>query len=194
MSILTTRRSLAILVAASTLLVSALSLASQADASAIYACVKKKSGTARFVTKKAKCKKGESKISWNNEGPAGKPGANGATGATGAKGETGVKGETGPPPTSLWAVVSAGAELSRGGGGAVSAAQPFGVGTYEVVFNRDVSKCSYVATIGNTGAGNPPVGEIGVAQRLSNPDAVYLQTYNIKAEKENEPFHLAVFC
>jgi hypothetical protein len=93
MSILSTRRQGAVLVVLGALLLSALSLAAQANASTIYACVKKKTGAARIVNQKLKCKKGESKLSWNTEGPAGKNGSNGANGSNGI----GSEGPAGQP-------------------------------------------------------------------------------------------------
>ncbi len=68
----------------------------QAEASTIYACVKKKSGSARFVKKSAKCRKGETKISWSSQGPAGKNGAPGPAGAPGLQGGVGQTGPQGP--------------------------------------------------------------------------------------------------
>jgi hypothetical protein len=95
MSIATNRRAVAVLTALGALLLAAFAAAPQAEASTIYACVKKKSGTARFVTKKTKCKKGETKVSWNTEGLAGKNGANGTNGATGKEGTAGKEGSPG---------------------------------------------------------------------------------------------------
>lgn len=92
MSIQTTRRVAALPAVVGALLLAAFAAAPQADAATIYACVKKHSGAARIVTKKAKCKKGESKLSWNTEGPAGKDGANGANGAAGKEGPAGANG------------------------------------------------------------------------------------------------------
>jgi hypothetical protein len=44
-----------------------------ADSSAaIYACVNRKSGTMGAIANTAKCRRGESKLSWNTEGPADK--------------------------------------------------------------------------------------------------------------------------
>jgi hypothetical protein len=50
-----------------------LATASQAGAAKYYACIKK-NGSARIYTKTLKCKPGESKVSWNNVGPAGRNG------------------------------------------------------------------------------------------------------------------------
>jgi hypothetical protein len=67
---------------------------SAAQASTIYAC-KKKSGSLRLVSKKAKCKRGESKIAWNTTGPAGAKGTNGTNGSNGANGASGKEGAEG---------------------------------------------------------------------------------------------------
>jgi hypothetical protein len=77
------------------LLLAAFAVAPQADAATIYACVKKGTGAARIVSKKSKCKKSESKLSWSTEGPAGRSGANGANGANGKEGSAGKDGANG---------------------------------------------------------------------------------------------------
>jgi hypothetical protein len=87
------RRSLPLAIAAA-LTVAGLAGATQAQASTLYACVKK-SGTARVFTKKPKCKKGESKISWNTSGPAGANGTNGKNGTNGSNGSNGTNGANG---------------------------------------------------------------------------------------------------
>lgn len=67
----------------------------------VYACYKAKGkakGAVRLVPKKAKCKRGEKKISWGSVGPAGTPGQsgeNGSSGESGAAGETGAAGVKG---------------------------------------------------------------------------------------------------
>jgi hypothetical protein len=64
----------------------------QASAATIYACVKKKSGAARIVTVRTKCKKNEIKLYWNTTGPAGREGHQGKPGKEGARGREGVRG------------------------------------------------------------------------------------------------------
>jgi hypothetical protein len=102
MSTSITRRGVAVLAAATFALFAALATASQAGAATYYACVKK-NGSAHIYTKKPKCKRGESKISWNSVGPAGRNGSNGLNGASGksgtngTNGTNGAKGETGAP-------------------------------------------------------------------------------------------------
>jgi hypothetical protein len=73
------------------LLMAALVLPPQVGASPFYACVKK-GGTAHVFTKKTRCKKGETKISWNSQGPTGKDGADGKNGTNGANGTNGTSG------------------------------------------------------------------------------------------------------
>jgi hypothetical protein len=86
------------------LLLVAITGGAPAQASTLYACVKK-DGTARILTKRPQCKHGETKLSWNitgREGPAGKEGKEGrtggagVTGATGPPGPEGKEGKTGP--------------------------------------------------------------------------------------------------
>ena len=67
-------------------------LAQGAEASVIHACVKRTSGATRIVSAKAKCRKGEQKLSWNTSGPAGPAGRSGATGAEGKAGANGTDG------------------------------------------------------------------------------------------------------
>jgi len=61
----------------------------------IPACVKKGSGQVRVVRPGAACRKRESPLSWNAQGPAGPRGATGAAGATGPAGPAGPKGDPG---------------------------------------------------------------------------------------------------
>ncbi|HTB70179.1 MAG TPA: hypothetical protein VK707_04295 [Solirubrobacteraceae bacterium] len=88
------RRGIVVLVTVGALLLAAFAVTSQAQAATYYACVKK-NGTARVFTKKPKCKKGETALSWSNVGPAGKNGANGANGTNGANGKNGTNGTNG---------------------------------------------------------------------------------------------------
>jgi len=64
----------------------------------VYACYKakgKRKGAVRLVAKKAKCRKGEKKVSWSVGGPTGEGGENGQNGENGVVGEGGVGGEKG---------------------------------------------------------------------------------------------------
>ncbi|WP_341719487.1 hypothetical protein QQG74_07040 [Micromonospora sp. FIMYZ51] len=91
-----------------------------------------------------------------------------------------------------FAVVGSGGNLIRGLD-AVSATK-YGPGQYQVLFNRDMTRSAYVATIGtNFQCCIPPAGEISVAPRLNTPNAVYIQTRNSSGRPADRPFHLAVF-
>jgi hypothetical protein len=83
------------LAVASILLLSALALASQAGAATLYVCVKKGSGTARFVNARTRCRRNETKLAWNISGPAGRNGTNGKNGAAGKNGTSGKDGTAG---------------------------------------------------------------------------------------------------
>ncbi len=89
MPTLSNARALAVLAATGALLLAAFAAAPQAEASTLYACVKK-GGTVKVFTKAPKCKKHETKISWNSVGPAGKNGTNGTNGTSGTNGTNGA--------------------------------------------------------------------------------------------------------
>jgi len=76
-----------------------LSVASTADATTYYACVAKKGGAIRLVSKKAKCRKSERRISLNSEGLPGRNGLNGRNGANGSNGANGTIGFTSTLPS-----------------------------------------------------------------------------------------------
>jgi hypothetical protein len=94
MSTRSLRRVLTALAAGGALIVASFAAASPANASTLYACVKK-SGSAHVFAKKPKCKKGESKLSWNTSGPAGKGGESGKNGSNGGNGGNGTNGKDG---------------------------------------------------------------------------------------------------
>ena len=91
----------------------------------------------------------------------------------------------------LWAVVDANGNLIRDLGAIAS--NRLNAGVYEVRFNRTVTRCAYVATIGLPGQGNPPPGEISVASS-PNPNGVRVDTANNAGAPADLPFHLAVHC
>ena len=57
----------------------------------INACVKKSSGSVRVVKSSSSCRKGESALAWNRQGPAGSRGVNGSAGPAGPAGIAGTK-------------------------------------------------------------------------------------------------------
>jgi hypothetical protein len=91
----TKRSALTALLTASTLLLSGLAVAPGAGAATLYACVKKRGGTARFVNARTNCRRGETKLSWNTQGVPGRNGSNGKNGAAGKNGTNGKNGTDG---------------------------------------------------------------------------------------------------
>jgi hypothetical protein len=95
----------------------------------------------------------------------------------------------------LWAVVNANGSLARGVG-AVSAGRVDGpTGTYAVVFNRAVTNCAYIGTIGLSGTvGSSPPGEITVVRRFDNSAAVHVETHNSAGLSADRGFHVSISC
>jgi hypothetical protein len=114
-------------------------------------------------------------------------------GPAGPAGPQGAKGDKGDAATNLWAVVNANGRLSRWSGATVSARSS--AGRYEVTFNRDVSNCAAVATIGNTtSTATPPTGRVQVTTAQGKPAALLVVTYALTGAASDRPFHLAAFC
>lgn len=94
-----------------------------------------------------------------------------------------------------WAVVNQNGTLARHKGATASGyAVPGVLGSYRVVFNKNVSKCAYVATIGTEYPSTPVSGEIAVAPDISDVKAVHVATRTSAGLATNKPFHLLVSC
>ncbi|GHP00166.1 hypothetical protein KSF_102130 [Reticulibacter mediterranei] len=92
-----------------------------------------------------------------------------------------------------YAVVDANGSLVRGAN--VSTVNHLSTGRYEVTFNRDVSHCAYIATIGdpaNALVSNP--GLVYTAGGHGGNEGVYVETKNLGGGLTNFPFHLSVSC
>lgn len=95
----------------------------------------------------------------------------------------------------LFAVVNANGALARGCGARSSRRIPGSAGVYEVIFDRNVRDCAYVATIGLSGSMNSsPPGEITVVGRFNNVNGVFITTHNSTGQLTDRGFHLAVHC
>jgi hypothetical protein len=88
--------------------------------------------------------------------------------------------------------VTAAGVLARGRS-VVSAARTSD-GRYQVIFDRDVRNCAYMATIADAGAAAPPQGEIGASALASNVNGVAVRTERSDGVAANRPFHLVVPC
>jgi hypothetical protein len=113
----------------------------------------------------------------------------GLPGPVGPQGPQGPKGDTGAPATALWAEISADGEVVKGSG-VVNSSQPFGEGTYEVNFNRNVTGCTYQAT-----SSAFPGAIVLVEPRENDPNGVFVETTETVGGPEfDNQFDLAVFC
>jgi hypothetical protein len=121
------------------------------------------------------------------EGKQGAAGPPGATGPAGAAGGAGAKGDKGDPATRLWAVINVSGTTARGSGVTGSAKLPI-TGQYEVVFNRDVTACSFQATL------STDHGEVYAQPRSNVPNGVFVATFTSAGSPADRAFHLAVFC
>jgi hypothetical protein len=119
-------------------------------------------------------------------GARGAPGASGAPGQPGTNGAAGDRGDPGVPATRLWAVIGTGGAKLRGSG--VTSSDNFATGNYEVIFNRNVTGCSYQATRSDT------PGFIQVQPREGHPNGVYVGVHTPGNVATNGGFDLAVFC
>lgn len=125
---------------------------------------------------------------------AGPAAPDGDLNATGASSRVPAAAAAAPVTDSRFAVVAEAGSLVRSRN-AVSALRFGALGAYEVVFDRDVSGCGYLAAIGSAGTGTPGAGYVAVAQRFGNPNAVFVVTYATDGVlSKPQAFHLEVVC
>jgi hypothetical protein len=95
-----------------------------------------------------------------------------------------------------WAVVAATTGNLVRGRGAVSATKLVDPGLYSVTFDRDLSACALLATIGDGGTTVTPTGEISVWRSATDPKVATVQTAvsDGTAPTNTLPFHLSVLC
>ncbi len=128
----------------------------------IYACVTVKFGTLNRSSKRGRCRRGETKISWNakgrrgKKGPRGQQGPAGARGPQGAKGSAGARGPSGAqgPPGTAGATGDQGVNGNTGATGAQGATGNQGV-------NGNTGATGSAGTAGTTGS-TGPTGQSGV--------------------------------
>ena len=79
----------------------------------------------------------------------------------------------------LSAVLNSDGVLIRGKGlGAGDPASKIDTGIYQVIFNRDVTACAYVASVGAIAAGGPAQGQPTTASMPGNVNGVRVRTEN----------------
>lgn len=91
----------------------------------------------------------------------------------------------------LFAQVAADGTVDNSSGGVTDT--KLGTGTYEVDFGRDISSCAFTATIGPAGASSAS-GQINVADRSGNAEAVFVDTNDADGVGADRPFQLIVVC
>jgi hypothetical protein len=82
---------------------------------------------------------------------------------------------------------------SSGGGVTVTKIGAAGSGTYEVDFARNIALCTAVATLGGATT-TTFLGEVNVADRAGNNEAVFVDTNNSDGTAADKAFRLVVVC
>jgi hypothetical protein len=94
----------------------------------------------------------------------------------------------------LFAQINSNGTVANSSGG-VSAFQPFGAGTYQVSFGRDVSNCAATASVGNANPGGASGSVVQVTDRSGSPQSLFVRTSNREGDTDTDkPFHLIVVC
>lgn len=91
-----------------------------------------------------------------------------------------------------FAVVNASGEVVRGTD-VVGGLHPAN-GHFRIIFNADVSKCGYTATITGTPFGPYPNGQVQVSQAASDPRQVIVYTMDSNDFQSDRAFNLLVTC
>jgi hypothetical protein len=92
------------------------------------------------------------------------------------------------------AVIDANGAIARGKG-VVSVTHSAGAGSYIVFFNKDVSACTFTATIGLSGSsGTSARGFITTVGAAAGATGVFVTTDDIAGNPSERGFHLYVGC
>jgi hypothetical protein len=170
----TKRSALTAVLSASTLLLSGLAAAPQAGAATLYACVKKKGGTARFVSARTNCRRGETKLSWNTQGVPGRNGSNGKNGAAGKNGTNGKNGADGKAGAN-------GKDGINGANGASTGIVDFSDSPFELPLTRHA-----VATLTGIPSGNYIVMAKVLVKDINPTEGVTVHCYIVGDEAATE--------
>jgi hypothetical protein len=76
----------------------------------------------------------------------------------------------------------------------VSTTARTGEGSYNVVFNRDVSKCAYLVSLGRVLLGGSQRGEISTTLLAGLNNVVRVRTRDSDGSPSDREFHIAVVC
>jgi len=78
--------------------------------------------------------------------------------------------------------------------GPITGSRIVGTGLCAVTFSKDVSGCSFGATLGSVGTNAPTIGMIGVTADSGNPNSIVVQTADKTGTLADASFHLYVSC
>jgi hypothetical protein len=174
----TTRREAAG-IGATVALLATLAIAPSAHAATYYACVKKKGGSIRIVSRPTKCRRGEWKLSFNSDGPAGRSGLNGKNGKNGANGKNGINGTNGT--TGFTSTLPKGA--TEEGTWALAIGTAKSVAFSAISFNIPLAAAPAVNVIAKGGPSTAACpGKAGAPAAASGNLCVYTSTSNNIAE------------
>jgi hypothetical protein len=92
-----------------------------------------------------------------------------------------------------YGVVASNGTLARGAH--IVSTAPLGTGSYEVIFDKNVSKCAFTGSIGTTSTGSiPSPGQLTVAGRAGNVNGVFVRIVDRAGVSLDSSFHLSVNC
>jgi len=92
----------------------------------------------------------------------------------------------------LWAVINADATVQRSSGGVTAVS--LGGARFQVIFNRNVTSCAYVAAIGGATNDIPAPGFAVSTQFNPDPNSVQVNIFDSTGNATARPFHLIVTC
>jgi hypothetical protein len=90
-------------------------------------------------------------------------------------------------------VVAANGTVSASSGVVGTVAHTASSGIYAVSFNRDVSQCAFLATVGTRNGGLPTDPQIAANNQTGSPDQVVVETF-VGAAATDRSFNVAVLC
>jgi hypothetical protein len=125
-------------------------------------------------------------------------GPQGERGPQGPAGPAGANGANGQDAVTVWASVRADGTL-LGGNGVVSATNdPNNVGSFDLRFDRSVDGCAYSATLfdpyGDHSPGGISVSDLAFAGNGVPPTDLSVSIRNATGAREDQPFHIVVYC
>jgi hypothetical protein len=96
-------------------------------------------------------------------------------------------------PQRVFAVVNADSSLLRGK--AVASTSHLSTGVYDVRFNRNISSCAWVGTVGfGTFSGATGAAQITITGRAGTNNGLFVTTFNGAGTPTDEPFSAIVVC